>query len=75
MKCADYYLQLGKVGKGYSDFTGTLRILKEVEVGTLRSVFRGPSLWGIKASRKGLRIESLYEELMEGESEVPKNDF
>jgi hypothetical protein len=74
LKYADYYLQLGKVGKGYSDFTGSLRILKEVEVGTLRSVFRGPSLWGIKATRKALRIESLYE-AMEGEPEGPKSDF
>lgn len=75
IKCADYYLQLGKVSKGYSDFTGSLRVLKESEVGTLRSVFRGPSLWGIKTTRKALKIESLYEEVMEGESTEPKNDF
>jgi len=25
---SDYYLQIGKVGKGYKDFTGSISILK-----------------------------------------------
>jgi len=25
---SDYYLQIGKVGKGYKDFTGSIAVLK-----------------------------------------------
>lgn len=65
VKYADYYLQMGSLGKGYEDFTGSLTILKEVECGALRSSFRGPTVWGLKSSRKELRIENLYEQPLE----------
>ncbi len=53
---SDYYINLGQIGKGYGDFTGTLTLMKEVEVGALRSQFRGVSLWGLKSGKKQLQI-------------------
>ncbi len=49
---SDYYLQIGKVGKGYRDFTGSISILKEVETCNLRNNYRGVSIWGIKNKKK-----------------------
>lgn len=49
---SDYYLQIGKVGKGYKDFTGSISILKEVETCSIRSNYRGVSIWGIKNKKK-----------------------
>lgn len=60
IKHSDYYIKLGQVGKGYDDFTGTLTLMKEVEVGALRSQFRGPSIWGLKSGKKQVQIEALY---------------
>ena len=71
----DYYLRLGQIGKGFGDFTGTLNVLKEVEVGALRSHFRGPSLWGLKSGKRQLQIEALYEEAVEGETSDKPHDF
>jgi hypothetical protein len=67
IKYADYYLQMGSLGKGYEDFTGSLTVLKEVECGALRSCLRGATVWGLKCGRKELRIENLYEQPLEEE--------
>ncbi len=56
IKHADYYISVSKIAKGYEDFTGSLTILKEVESSSLRSQFRGVSVWGIKATRKEIRL-------------------
>lgn len=52
IRYADYYLQLGKIGEGYTDFCATLTILKEVQVGHLPTRNRGISIWGIKNKKK-----------------------
>ena len=52
LRCVDYYLAVERVGKGYEDFGGSLRVRKEGEVGAVRSVMRGESLWGIKVGRR-----------------------
>jgi len=53
---ADYYLQIGKIGAGYTDFCSSLTILKEVQAGQINSRNRGTSIWGIKNKKKELRI-------------------
>lgn len=52
----DYYLQIGKIGQGYDDFSSTLTILKEVQTSQIRTKYRGASIWGIKNKKKELRI-------------------
>jgi hypothetical protein len=58
---SDYYLQMGKIGAGYDDFSSTLTILKEAQTCQIRTKYRGTSIWGIKNKKKELRIEALYE--------------
>lgn len=65
IKYSDYYIQINKVAKGYKDFTGSLTILKEVQSCNIRNQLRGVSVWGLKSSRKQVRIESLYEQPFE----------
>lgn len=49
---SDYYMQIGKIGQGYDDFSSTLTILKEVQTCSIRSKYRGVSIWGIKNKKK-----------------------
>ena len=53
------------MGKGYNDFTGSISVLKEVETCSIRTNYRGVSIWGIKNRKKEFRIESLYEQAVE----------
>ena len=57
----DYYMQIGKIGQGYDDFSSTLTTLKEVQTSQIRTKYRGVSIWGIKNKKKEIRIENLYE--------------
>ena len=66
IKHVDYYIKLGEIGKEFGEFTGTLNLMKEVEVGSIRNHFRGPTLWGLKNGKKQLQIEVLFEEAVEG---------
>lgn len=49
---SDYYLQLGKVGDGYKDFTASIKVMKEIQTCQIRSQYRGESIWGIKNKKK-----------------------
>jgi hypothetical protein len=53
---SDYYLQIGKIGEGYTDFCASLTILKEIQVGQIKMKNRGVSIWGIKNKKKEIRI-------------------
>ena len=59
---SDYYLQLGKVGEGYQDFSATLKVIKQAPTCQIRSTYRGESLWGIKNKKRQVLIEGLYEQ-------------
>ena len=72
---SDDYLKIERVGSGYDDFSASLTVLKESEVGTIRSHLRGQSIWGIKSSRREIRIEPIYEQPLEGEKGPDKPDF
>ena len=67
---SDYYVQIGKVGKGYKDFTGSIMVVKEVETCVVRNGNRGQTIWGIKNRKKEFRIEGLYEQAVD-EGDLP----
>jgi len=56
IKYSDYYLQIDKVSKGYDDFVGSINIIKEVEVGAMKLINRGQTIWGLKLSKRELLI-------------------
>jgi len=58
-------MQINKIGQGYTDFCSSLTILKEIQPCQIKTKNRGVSIWGIKNRKKELRIESLYEEVIE----------
>ena len=52
LKHSDVYLKISQVGKGYSEFTGVMSVLKEVQVGTIRNQLNGNIVWGLKKEKR-----------------------